>query len=78
MDRGEWEAIALAREIDARLLLIDDRAGVVAARGQGFTVTVTLGVLVEAAAATCSESRKPPKNWPRRSFAELPICLRRL
>ena len=41
----------IAREIHADLLLIDDRAGVEAARGQGFRVTGTLGVLVEAAAA---------------------------
>ncbi len=51
IDRGEWEAIELAREIHANLLLIDDRAGVQAAREQGFTVTGTLGVLVEAAAS---------------------------
>jgi predicted nucleic acid-binding protein len=31
------------------LLLIDERAGVQVARTQGFTVTGTLGVLVEAA-----------------------------
>ena len=49
LDRGEWEAIELAREIHANLLLIDERAGVMVARAQGFTVTGTLGVLVEAA-----------------------------
>lgn len=49
LDRGEWEAIALAQEIHANLLLIDERAGTRVAREQGFTVTGTLGVLVEAA-----------------------------
>jgi predicted nucleic acid-binding protein len=49
LDRGEWEAIELAREIHANLLLIDGRTGVRIAREQGFTVTGTLGVLVEAA-----------------------------
>src|ERR1051325_3478303 len=49
LDRGEWEAIQLAKEINANLLLIDERAGVRAARKQGFIVTGTLGVLVEAA-----------------------------
>lgn len=45
LDRGEWEAIELAKEIQANLLLIDERAGVRVARDQGFTVTGTLGVL---------------------------------
>jgi predicted nucleic acid-binding protein len=49
LDRGEWEAIQLAKEIKANLLLIDERAGARVARRQGFTVTGTLGVLVEAA-----------------------------
>jgi len=49
LDRGEWEAIELAKRIEANLLLIDERAGVQVARAQGFTVTGTLGVLVEAA-----------------------------
>jgi len=49
LDRGEFEAIELAREIHADLLLIDERTGVRIAREQGFTVTGTLGVLVEAA-----------------------------
>ena len=39
LDRGEWEAIQLAKEIKANLLLIDERAGVRVARRQGFTVT---------------------------------------
>ena len=49
LDRGEWEAIELAKRIQANLLLIDERAGVRVARAQGFTVTGTLGILVEAA-----------------------------
>jgi predicted nucleic acid-binding protein len=49
LDRGEWEAIELAKSIRANLLLIDERAGVRVARAQGFSVTGTLGVLVEAA-----------------------------
>lgn len=49
LDRGEWEAIQLAHEIHANLLLIDERPGARVAREQGFTVTGTLGVLVEAA-----------------------------
>jgi predicted nucleic acid-binding protein len=49
LDRGEWEAIELAKELKANLLLMDERFGVRLARQQGFTVTGTLGVLVEAA-----------------------------
>lgn len=49
LDPGERAAIALAHTLGAGLLLIDDRAGVTAAREEGFRVTGTLGVLVEAA-----------------------------
>jgi predicted nucleic acid-binding protein len=49
LDRGEWEAIELAKSIRADLPLIDERTGVRVARRQGFRVTGTLGVLVEAA-----------------------------
>ena len=49
LDAGERAAIALAHALGAELLLIDDRAGVAAAREQAFRVTGTLGVLAEAA-----------------------------
>ena len=42
---GETEAIALALELRADLLLMDDRRGVKAARSKGIEVTGTLGVL---------------------------------
>jgi hypothetical protein len=42
LDRGEWEAIELAKELRANLLLIDERSGVRVARELGFTVTGTL------------------------------------
>jgi predicted nucleic acid-binding protein len=50
LDPGERAAIALAHALGAGLLLMDDRAGVAAARVQGFRVTGTLGVLADAAA----------------------------
>lgn len=49
LDPGELAAIALAVELRADLLLMDDREGVIAARRKGFTVTGTLGVLSLAA-----------------------------
>jgi len=45
LDGGEQAAIALAAAIKADLLLMDDRAGVAAARARGIEVTGTLGVL---------------------------------
>ncbi len=45
LDAGEEDAIALAIELHADVLLMDDREGVLAARSKGLTVTGTLGVL---------------------------------
>jgi predicted nucleic acid-binding protein len=49
LDAGEAAAIILAIELSADLLLIDDRAGVIAARHKGFRVAGTLGILGMAA-----------------------------
>ncbi len=46
---GERAAIALAQAEGASLILMDDRAGVAAARAHGFEAVGTLGVLVRAA-----------------------------
>ena len=51
LDAGEAAAIALAVELKADLLLMDDRAGVRAALVQGLAVIGTLGVLDRAAGA---------------------------
>src|SRR5687767_11871502 len=48
LDEGEAAAIALASELHATLLLIDESDGRVAARNLGLAVTGTLGVLVRA------------------------------
>ncbi len=45
LGQGEWEAIALAQELKAELLLIDDREGRREARRRLLPVTGTLGVL---------------------------------
>jgi predicted nucleic acid-binding protein len=49
LDAGEEDAIALAIELHADLLLMDDREGVIVARRKGIEVTGTLGVLAFAA-----------------------------
>ena len=63
LDLGEREAVLLALTIKADLLLMDDRAGVVAARSRGFAVTGTLGLLELAA---------------RRQLIDLPETIARL
>lgn len=45
LDDGERAAIMLALALAAELILMDDRAGVMAARNKGFAVTGTLGLL---------------------------------
>jgi predicted nucleic acid-binding protein len=45
LDVGEREPLALARTVNADLVLMDDRAAVAVAVKQGLTVTGTLGVL---------------------------------
>jgi predicted nucleic acid-binding protein len=49
LDDGERAAIVLAARLRAELILMDDRAGVAAARARGFAVTGTLGLLDRAA-----------------------------
>lgn len=48
LDPGEAEAIALAVEVDAELLLIDERRGRIAAMRLGRRVVGVLGALIEA------------------------------
>ena len=50
LDRGEYDAIRLALDRQADLVLMDERDGVEEARRLGLTVTGTLGILDQAAA----------------------------
>jgi hypothetical protein len=50
LDRGEAEVIALAQELNAELVVIDERLARRHAKRLGFTLTGTLGVLLQAKA----------------------------
>ncbi len=49
LDRGERAAIVLAASLKVDAILMDDRAGVAAAKAKGFAVVGTLGILDAAA-----------------------------
>ena len=66
LDRGEAEAIVLATEIPADVLLIDEKDGRVAARQAGLEVRGILGVLVRAKTMGAVPSVKPEVDALRR------------
>lgn len=59
LNRGEAEAIALALEINADLLIIDEDAGRTEARKAGLPITGLLGVLLRAKARGLIHHVKP-------------------
>jgi len=59
LDLGEAEAIALALELSAELVLLDERPGRRLAQQLGLSVTGVLGVLLEAKAKQLIDEIKP-------------------
>ena len=72
LHRGEWEAIQLAKELKASLLLMNERSGVRVAREQGLSVTGTLGVLVEAARLHLISIEEPLVRLAKTNFRRTP------
>jgi len=68
LDAGEEDAIALAVQLHADLLLMDDEDGVLAARGKGLEVTGTLGVLSRAAQRQLLDLEDAFKRIKRTNF----------
>lgn len=68
IDDGEKSAIALAYNLKADLLLMDDRKGVKAAEGKGLRVTGTLGVLDLAAERGLVDFGEAIRKLKRTSF----------
>ena len=59
LDRGEAETIALALELDAGLVLLDEQEGRHAAQRLGLRVVGTVGVLLEARASGAIDTVRP-------------------
>lgn len=68
LDAGEIEAILLAEQIGARLLLIDDRAGVAMANGRGLKVIGTIGALDAAARKGLIDLKRAFENLEKTTF----------
>lgn len=68
LDRGEREAIALALEVGADRVLIDEKLGRKAARERGLRVAGTLGLLVDAASARLVDFEQVIESLRRTNF----------
>lgn len=75
LDRGEREAIQLARQHGADLVILDDKAGRLAARELGLRITGTLGVLEAAARRDLVDLRAAVGRLRRTNFRASPALL---
>lgn len=78
LDAGEREAIALAEQISADQLIIDERSGRRAAERRGLSVIGTVGVLREAADEGLLDLRTAVEKLRETSFHISPEILARL
>jgi predicted nucleic acid-binding protein len=78
LDSGERAAIVLAESLKADLLLIDDRAGALAAQQRGLIVTGTLGVLDLASRAGLLELRSTFTRLQKTNFRYPPSLMEKL
>jgi predicted nucleic acid-binding protein len=78
LDPGEREAITLALELRADLVLLDERRGRREAAGRGLAVTGTLGVLDAAARRGLIELPEALTRLRQTSFRARPSLLREL
>lgn len=75
LDRGERDAILLARERKASLVVLDDKAGRLAARQLGLRITGTLGVLEAAAHRDLVDLRSAVVRLRETNFRASPSLL---
>jgi predicted nucleic acid-binding protein len=76
LDSGEREAIALARSLDAHLVLLDEKRGRQVARDLGLVVSGTLGVLDLAARRGLVDLADALNRLERTTFRATPRLLR--
>lgn len=73
VDPGEREAISLALEVNASLVLMDDRLGRTEARQQGLDVIGTLGILDAAASRGLVDLSKALHSLRETNFRGSPV-----